>query len=70
MLTAEYESKDKLEIPGQGADFGTLIRAQAIGDVQALKAAERRVVHLEVGKIGDMLALIQELLDVVRRNQG
>ncbi len=38
-----------LPIPGQRHDFGTLIRAQAHGDLRVLRERGRRVVHLELG---------------------
>lgn len=36
-------------IPGQDHTFGELLRAQAIGDAQALEAAGRRVVRIDLG---------------------
>ncbi len=46
-----------VEIPGQGLSFGTLERAQAIGDLEALLARDRRAirVHLVKAKIEDIL---------------
>ncbi len=38
-----------LPIPGQDHTFGELLRAQAIGDAQALDTAGRRVVRLDLG---------------------
>lgn len=35
-----------LEIPGEDMTFGTLLKAQAIGDIRALQNQERRVLHL------------------------
>jgi len=42
-----------MEIPNQGMTFGNLERAQALGDLEALVARERRVIriHLTDGKI-------------------
>ena len=37
-----------LEIPGQGMSFGTLERAQALGDYEALKARGRRILRLNL----------------------
>jgi hypothetical protein len=37
-----------LEVPGFGYDFGTLIAAQALGDLQALRAKGRRVARVVV----------------------
>jgi transaldolase/glucose-6-phosphate isomerase len=49
VLTAD--EGDDIPIPGAGYGFGTLHRAQALGDVEALRDAGRRVirVHLEDG---------------------
>jgi hypothetical protein len=38
-----------LAIPGEPYTFGTLIRAQAVGDLQALKAHKRRAVRIHLG---------------------
>jgi len=37
---------EDLEIPGQGLTFGTLQRAQALGDYEALAARKRRILRL------------------------
>ncbi|MBI3551395.1 MAG: bifunctional transaldolase/phosoglucose isomerase [Elusimicrobia bacterium] len=50
MLTAPVA--EPLPIPGREFDFGTLHRAQALGDYAALKAAGRRVLRLELGPAG------------------
>jgi len=52
---------EDVEIPTQELSFGTLERAQALGDYEALKARGRRVLRLhlsnpdEVGKIGELI---------------
>jgi transaldolase/glucose-6-phosphate isomerase len=52
---------EDVEIPTQKLSFGTLERAQALGDYEALKARGRRVLRLhlsnpdEVGKIGELI---------------
>jgi transaldolase/glucose-6-phosphate isomerase len=48
-LQIVYDTKEDMEIPTEGLTFGTLLRAQALGDYEALKAAGRRVlrIHLE-----------------------
>ena len=38
-----------LAIPGQDHTFGELLRAQAIGDAQALETAGRRLVRIDLG---------------------
>ena len=46
-LTADH-SRD-IEIPGETFSFGVLADAQAVGDLQALKAAKRRAVRVHLG---------------------
>lgn len=46
-ITAEH-SRD-LNIPGTPFTFGVLVDAQAVGDLQALRAAGRRSVRVDVG---------------------
>ncbi|MCQ3936838.1 MAG: glucose-6-phosphate isomerase [Chloroflexi bacterium] len=56
-----YDAQADMEIPAQGLTFGTLIRAQALGDYEALKAAGRRVLRIrlsapsEFGKLTKVL---------------
>lgn len=48
-LQITADSAADIEIPGQGMTFGTLERAQALGDYEALAARNRRIlrIHLE-----------------------
>ena len=46
LLTAKR--KTDVDIPGQGISFGTMQRAQAIGDLHALEAKERRVLWIDL----------------------
>ena len=60
VITAEPE-KD-VDIPTEGMTFGTLIRAQALGDYEALIEAKRKVmrVHLpSVGALSDVLKALE-----------
>ena len=41
---------EPLPIPGQPFDFGTLIQAQALGDLQSLKTHGRRAMSIDLGK--------------------
>lgn len=52
-----------IEIPGQKYSFATLRDAQALGDLQVLKARGRRVVHVDLGEDEDagLLALVNSL---------
>jgi glucose-6-phosphate isomerase/transaldolase/glucose-6-phosphate isomerase len=43
-----------VEIPGKPYDFGTLIDAQAIGDLQSLEAHGRRVLRVEVNDLKEI----------------
>lgn len=49
-----YDAENDFEIPTQGLTFGTLIRAQALGDYEALKAAGRRVIRINLSKLTDI----------------
>ena len=42
------EPEHFLPIPGQGMDFGTLERAQALGDLEALLSRGRRVIRVHL----------------------
>jgi transaldolase/glucose-6-phosphate isomerase len=50
-ITAEPETD--MEIPTQGLTFGTLIRAQALGDYEALIEAGRKVLRVHLGSPRD-----------------
>lgn len=54
-----YDAKTDMDIPGQGLTFGTLIRAQALGDYEALKAAGRKVLRIRLSKPEDIKGLLQ-----------
>jgi transaldolase/glucose-6-phosphate isomerase len=55
-LQITYSPGSDLEIPGQNIDFGTLERAQALGDLEALLARGKRAirVHLVDGDLRDL----------------
>ncbi len=50
-----------LPVPETDFTFGKLIRAQALGDAQALRTAARRVLRIDLGREAD------EGLDVLRQ---
>ena len=52
------DAETDLQIPTQGLSFGTLIRAQALGDYEALKAAGRRVLRVKLNSWKDLEKLI------------
>lgn len=53
-----YDAKDDFEIPNQGLSFGTLIRAQALGDYEALIAAGRKAVRIRLSSLDDLKNLL------------
>lgn len=60
-LQITADSAADIDIPGQGMTFGTLERAQALGDYEALAARSRRIlrIHLQKGTtLKDLLAKI------------
>ena len=57
LLTAD--DAEDLAVPGQPYTFGILKRAQALGDLEALRRRERRVMHLHLGK--DIAAGLEDL---------
>jgi transaldolase/glucose-6-phosphate isomerase len=58
------DDADDLPIPGAGYDFSTFKAAQALGDLQALHQAGRRVVRLHLK--GEPVPALQHLLQMVR----
>ncbi len=59
MLTADPETD--LDIPGQGMTFGTLQRAQALGDYEALAARGRRLLRVHLPSPAALISLVQRL---------
>jgi hypothetical protein len=60
-LLITYGTSEDFDIPTQGLTFGTLQRAQALGDFEALKGRDRRVLHLhlsdkdEINRLNDLV---------------
>ncbi len=52
------------DVPGRPFSFGRLHRAQALGDLQSLLLAKRRVAHIHL--TGDRIAAIQNLEKTIR----
>ena len=50
----DYDTEKDMDIPGQGMTFGTLIRAQALGDYEALKAAGRKGLRIRLSSPEDI----------------
>jgi transaldolase / glucose-6-phosphate isomerase len=53
-----YDAKEDMEIPTQGMTFGTLIRAQALGDYEALVAAGRKALRVKLKNVEDLKKLM------------
>ncbi|MDQ2692400.1 MAG: bifunctional transaldolase/phosoglucose isomerase, partial [Chloroflexota bacterium] len=59
VLTAEPAAD--FEVPTEGLSFGTLIRAQALGDYEALIEAGRKVLRVHLLQVQDMQQLLEAL---------
>ena len=46
------DSRTDFGIPGADYSFGTLVEAQARGDLRALRAIDRQVAHVGLGEVG------------------
>ncbi len=53
-----YEVQEDIDIPNEGLTFGTLLRAQALGDYEALKAKGRRVLRICLHSENDIDQLV------------
>ncbi|RMG65131.1 MAG: bifunctional transaldolase/phosoglucose isomerase [Chloroflexi bacterium] len=62
-LQLTYDPKEDVLIAGEPFSFGTLIRAQALGDFESLKAHQRRVLRLHLG--ADWEAALGKVIKVV-----
>ena len=62
-LDAACEDRTDVVIPGEPYTFGVLKRAQALGDLQALRDHGRRVFHIGLGE--DVAAGLVRLRDAV-----
>jgi len=64
-LQITQDETNDLPIPDQPHTFGILKQAQAQGDLEALRATERRVIRINIGDqpetgLGKLVAAIQE----------
>jgi len=64
-LQLTQDEPDDLAIPGRSYTFGILKRAQALGDLQALRAAGRRVLRIHLG--ADVELGLREFAALVER---
>ncbi len=56
-----YDAQNDMEIPTQGLTFGTLLRAQALGDYEALVAAGRRTLRVLLSSPAELSKLVDAL---------
>jgi transaldolase/glucose-6-phosphate isomerase len=56
-LQIVYDAKEDMDIPTQGLSFSTLLRAQALGDYEALIAAGRRVLRIHLNSMNEFKTL-------------
>ncbi|MBC7876607.1 MAG: bifunctional transaldolase/phosoglucose isomerase [Anaerolineales bacterium] len=56
-----YDAKQDMEIPNQGLSFGTLLRAQALGDYEALIAAGRKALRIKLSDPSELTKLVDAL---------
>jgi hypothetical protein len=59
------EDKEDMAIPGAGYSFSTLKAAQALGDLQALREAGRRVVRVHL--TGKQTHGVEQLIQVLQK---
>jgi transaldolase/glucose-6-phosphate isomerase len=57
-----YDTKEDMDIPTEGLTFGTLLRAQALGDYEALKATGRRALRVKLSDLNQVSQLVKGLL--------
>ncbi len=55
------DPEQEINIPTEGMTFGTLMRAQALGDYETLVSRGRRVLRIHLSKPSDMDALVRLL---------
>ena len=61
VITADDDSRT--EIPEAGYSFAVLKRAQALGDVEALRAHNRRVVRIDLGNTTDAAVALRRIFE-------
>jgi transaldolase / glucose-6-phosphate isomerase len=57
-----YDADTDMDIPTQGLTFATLLRAQALGDYEALKAAGRKVLRVKLSAPSELNKLTEFLI--------
>lgn len=65
-LLLTTDPAEEVGIPGQPYTFGMLMRAQALGDFEALRKSRRRVLRVHIaGEVSQGLAVLRETIDAV-----
>lgn len=64
-LQITHTTEDDLPIPQREYTFGILKRAQALGDLEALKEANRRVIRVHIDQ--PLMAGLHELIEVLQK---
>lgn len=64
-----YDPEQDVPIPGEPYSFGTLIRAQSLGDYESLVSHDRRVIRLHLGRdpLAGLKKIVQTLKGATRR---
>jgi transaldolase/glucose-6-phosphate isomerase len=57
-IQVTYDTREDVDIPTQGLSFGTLLRAQAEGDYEALLASGRRVLRVRLSNVSELENLV------------
>jgi len=60
-LVITSDPKKDVEIPGEGLSFGTFEHGQALGDMEALQARGRRVLHIHLASPDLLPTLVDQL---------
>lgn len=60
-LQITVDPENDIPIPEQGMSFGTLERAQALGDYEALAARGRRILRLNFNHLNGVIQLVKDL---------
>jgi len=55
------DPKEDMDIPEKGLTFGTLEKAQALGDFEALAARDKRILRVHLQRLDQLDELIKNL---------
>jgi hypothetical protein len=60
-LVISADTKHDVDIPDEGLSFGALEHGQALGDLEALEARGRRVLHIHLANPGLLTTLVEKI---------